>query len=580
MRDESRLSYSFGRFRVVAREKQLLSDGKQVPLPPKALDTLLLLLENRGQLVSKEEFLKRVWNDNFIEEVVLAHSISQLRKGLEDQKGAPLFIETIPKRGYKFIAPVTVEGQDSFENLPSVMLAVLPFENLGMGAEREYLAEGLTEEVIATLGQTDPDHLGVIGRTSVMAYKGTTKSLAQIGRELNTQFLVEGSIRAEGSRFRITSRLIRVRDQVQTWSASYDSEPSSLLEFQRELSATIAQQVSSRLSADRLGGLADRQTRDREAYDLYLRGRYFWNQFSPPTTRRAIECYTRATGIDPGYALAWSGLATVWASSPINGDAPPLEVWPRSKEASRHAVAAGAGIAEVQTSLGMLKFWLDWEWAAAEKSLRKAIELDPSDSHGWRLLGIVLSHGGRHVDAQAAMRRARELDPLDPTHYAMSAQVAFNARDFAAAIGFADRARVLNPEFWVAYYQLALAHEQTGCADAAIEALRKAAPFSSGNSKVIGLRGYLLAKLGRKGEALEVLNTLMAVSRERYVPPYATALVYAGLCDRENVLAWLQRAHELHDVHLAFLGVDAKWDAFRTDGRFMAVVEQCAFMKE
>lgn len=232
-------AYEFGGFRLLPADRQLLRHGKPVPLKPKIFETLLLLVEKRGHLIEKDEFLKRLWPDSFVEEVALAQNISQLRKILRNGT-AEEFIETVPKRGYRFVMPVEIIGEDSQELSSRITLAVLPFENLGADPEHEYLADGLTEELVAAAGQIDPEHLNVIGRTSIMAYKRTTKSLAEIGRELEAGFLVESSIRTEGGRVRIISKLIRVRDQVQIWAASYDSEPSSMLEFQRELSISIA----------------------------------------------------------------------------------------------------------------------------------------------------------------------------------------------------------------------------------------------------------------------------------------------------------------------------------------------------
>jgi tetratricopeptide (TPR) repeat protein len=273
-------------------------------------------------------------------------------------------------------------------------------------------------------------------------------------------------------------------------------------------------------------------------------------------------------------------LADAYSASPINGDAPPLRMWPLARDAAARAIAAAPSLAEAQTSLGLMKFWLDWDWVAAETAFRNAIALDPSYGVAHRTLAILLSHIGRHEAALSAAQCARELDPLDFVHCALSAQVAFNARDFAAAVDFARRATVLDPEFWVGYYQLAQACEQLGKSDLAFDALQKAGQFSGGNSKAIALRGYLLAKLGRIGEAREVLNTLEAVSRERYVPPYATALVYSGLGQHDQALDWLDRAYDAHDVHLVLLSVDPKWDAFRSDGRFLALIKCCGFAGE
>jgi DNA-binding winged helix-turn-helix (wHTH) protein/tetratricopeptide (TPR) repeat protein len=577
MPSRPQVAYKFGGFVLNPADKQLLREGKTVALPPKVFDTLLLLVESQARLVQKDDFLKRVWPDSFVEEVALAHCISHLRKALRDGTQGYTFIETVPKRGYRFVAAVEVVPAASHEASDPVRLAVLPFENLGAGSEREYLADGFTEETILALGRIDPEHLSVVGRTSMMAYRHTTKSLADIGRELDAAYLIESSVRAEGERLRIMSKLIRARDQVQIWSASYDSEPSSILEFQCKLSTAIAEQIRLRLSPEHLTTLARRQTRHAEAYDLYLRGRYFWSQRSPQTTRRAVEFYTRATQIDPQYALAWSGLTDAYAGSPINGDAPPLEVWPRARDAAAHAVGSDPNLAEAQTSLGIVNFFLDWDWLAAEKAFRRAVALDPTYCLAHRTLGIALSHMRRGEQAQSAVRCARELEPLNPSHHALSAQVAFNARDYSQAVQFARQATVVDPESWIGYLQLGQAQQQLGDTDLALDALQTAGRFSGGNSKVLALRGYLLATLGRTDEAREILNTFEAISRERYVPPYAMALVHAGLGQRDPALECLERAYEARDVHLVFLSVDPKWDAFRTDVRFLALLKRCGF---
>jgi TolB-like protein/Flp pilus assembly protein TadD len=576
MAGASQIAYRFANFLLVTADKQLLRDGKPVPLTPKVYETLLLLLESGGRLVEKEEFLKRLWPDSFVEEVALAHNISQLRKALGNGAAGVRLIETVPKRGYRFLANVE-EVSGPRDKAARVTLAVLPFENLGAGPEQDYLADGLTEELIIALGQIDPDHLGVIGRTSTMSYKHTSKTLAEIGRELGAEFLVESSLRGEAGRLRITSKLIRARDQNAIWSAGYDGRPDSVLEFQRKLSLAIGQEIRLRLSPERLTALERRQTHSVEAYDLYLRGRYFFNLLSPQTTRRAVDYFTRATQLDPEYALAWSGLADSYSASPINGDAPPLQVWPRAREAAARAFAAATDLAESHTSLALVDFWLNWDWPAAETSFQKAVGLDPSNVLAHRTLGILLSVLGRHDEARSALRRARELDPLHPAHHALSGQGAFFARDYAAAVQFSRQATAVDPEFWVGYYQLAQSCEQLGEYDLALEALNQAGRFSGGNSKVISLRGYVLTRQGRTDAAREVLRTLEAVSRERYVPPYATALVHAGIGERDLALNWLERAYDAHDVHLILLPADPKWDSFREDARFRALVFRCGF---
>src|ERR1700676_50632 len=322
--------YLFGGFRMEAEKRLLLRGGNPVPLTPKVFDTLLHLVQRKGEVVEKEQLMKAVWPDTIVEENNLSQNISTLRRVLGQDQTNHRYILTVPGRGYQFVAELVGSPSESPRPSVRVTLAVLPFDNLGAGSARDYLADGLTEETIAALGQVDPEHFSVIGRTSVMNYKGTSKTLAEIGRELNAPYLIESSIRAEGERLRITSKLVRASDQVQIWSASYDSEPSSMLVFQQELSAAIAQQVQLQLSPERISALARRQTRNAEAYDLYLRGRHYWHQLSVPTTKRAIESFTKATELDPEYALAWSGIADTLAATPINGDAPTLAIWPRA----------------------------------------------------------------------------------------------------------------------------------------------------------------------------------------------------------------------------------------------------------
>ena len=575
MSDPPQITFEFANFRLSSGDKRLLRDDKPVRLTPKVFDTLLLLVQRQGQLVEKDEFLKRLWPDTFVEEVTLAHSISELRKALGDGKSGPEFIETVAKRGYRFVVPVKTTRAVPKMSASQVVLAVLPFENLSPEPEREYLADGLTEELVAVLGQIDPE-LSVIGRTSIMTYKGSKKSLTEIGSELGATFLIESSIRTEGGRIRITSKLVRASDQVQIWSGSYDSEPSSMLGFQRELSTTIAHQVRLRLSPSRLDALKRRQPHNPEAYDAYLRGRYFWNHFTPATTRRAVEYYQRAVELDPEYALAWSGLADAYASSPIHADVRPHDVWDKAREAVEHAIRAEPELAETQASLGLLKFWLDWDWPAAEAANRKAIRLDPAYSLAYRMLGIVVGHIGEHPDeAQEAMNRARALDPLQAMHHALSAQVALVSRDTSAAIEHARNATIVLTDFWIGHYQLAQAYEQRCEYESALTSLDRAAGFGGGNSKVLSLRGYVLAKVGRKDDALAVLRTLQTLAQQRYMPPYAMALIHAGLGEEDAVFASLDRAFDVHDVHLALLPTDPKWDSLRADSRLVALLGKC-----
>lgn len=637
---DSRRTFRFGEFVLDVAAYELRRDGRPVRLEQQPLDLLILLVQRHDQLVSRTDISDRLWGrDVFVDVDGGIHTaIRKIRLALRDSPNDPAFVETVPGKGYRFIAPVEVvsppappmdaaaraspqppwpavsEPPATPPAVPStsrrrtpvlaglslivvialvvawmsrgsagtgarVTLAVLPFENLSSEPDRQYLADGLVEETIASLGQLDPDRLRVIGRTSVMAYKRTTKSLAEIGRELGADYLLESSIRAERERLRVTSKLVRARDQVQVWSASYDRDSHSTLALQRELSTAIAEQIRLRLSPARLNALAARHPANAEAYDLYLRGLTFVHQRTPPTTRRAIEYFTRATEIDPGYALAWFGIAQALAASTINGDAPPTEVTGRAREAAAQAVRAEPNLAEAYYAFGYVKWILDWDWRAAEAAFRRAIDLDRNYPDTHRALGHALSQMGRREEARASMQRARDLDPLHAMNHALSSQVAFQARDYPAALEHAQQALVLDPEFWIGHMQAAQAYERIGQHERAFEALTPAARFSGMNSKTLALRGYLLAKDGRRDDARAVLKTLEDTSRARYVPPYAAALVHAGLGDRDAAFEWLERAYTARDVHLMYLPVDAKWDPYRADSRFQALVARCGFMQ-
>jgi TolB-like protein/DNA-binding winged helix-turn-helix (wHTH) protein/Flp pilus assembly protein TadD len=634
----SRETLRFGDFELDVAAYELRRRGRPVKLGRQPMDVLILLVDRRGLLVPRSEIVERLWGkDVFVDvETGVNTAISKIRQALRDSTDAPVFLETVPGKGYRFIANVEsvanaeaasvpvpdavpaaspppeatgVEtkavspgpkrgwavqlsagiallvvltiGIVAFTKLkgggltPGVSLAVLPFENLGSDSEREYLAAGLTDETSASLAQIDPAHLSVKGRT--VAYKGTTKTVPEIGKELSVDYLVASSIRTEGGRLRVAVTLIRVRDQEHVWSQLFDREPTSLLGLQQELSAAIAEQIRLRLSPDRMSGLGRRQTRDAGAYDAYLRGRHQAHLRTPDGNARAVELLERALEIDPNYALAWSDLAFTYSGSAMNGDARPAEVGPLARAAARHAVRANPELSEAQLALGHFLWLIDWDWNAAEAALRLAIDLDPSNGVAHRTLGHMLSQSGRRTEAEAAMRRARELDPLDALTHALSAQVAFQNRDLTAAIDHARRAIVLGPSLWVGYVELAQAYEGAGEYALALEALADGARLAGGNSKVVSNQGYALAKSGHADAAREALRTLEAAARDRYVPPYATALVYAGLGERDAVFTSLEKAYAARDVHLIFLPVDMRWDPYRNEPRFADLLTRCGF---
>jgi tetratricopeptide (TPR) repeat protein len=293
--------------------------------------------------------------------------------------------------------------------------------------------------------------------------------------------------------------------------------------------------------------------------------------------QRAIDAFERATVADPAYALGWANLAMAYGTSPINSDVDPGRVFPDAREAALRAVAANPDVAEAQHALGHVKWAFEWDWPAAEAAFRRAIELDPSYSLVHLVLAHLLSQTGRHPEAEPFMRRARELDPLNPLSYALSSQVAFQALDYPGALQHANRAIALDQEFWIGHQMRGQALAQLGDDDLALKALATAARLSGQNSKPLSLTGFVLGRSGRTAEALDVLGALETASRHRYVPPYALALVHAGLGDAPAAFEWLDRAYAARDVHLMFLTVDVKWDRYRSDPRFGELLARCGF---
>jgi TolB-like protein len=565
--------YEFGEFVLDVSAYELRRHGRSIRIERRPMELLMLLLDRHGQLVTRDEIVDRLWGrDVFIDVDASVNTvIRKIRRALSDPADHSRYIQTVQGKGYRFIAGVTSAASN-------IVLAVLPFENLQPNIDQDYVADGLTEEVIAALGRIDPDRLSVISRTSSMVYRRTHKTIGEIGRELAVDYILEGSIRAATGRFRITAKLSRVHDQMQVWTETYDRESQDLLGLQVELGRAIAQQIHLELSPQRAAAIRRRQTRNPEAYDLYLRGRHYYNQMTPATITRALECFNRATAVDPAYALAWAGIAQAWSSRLFSSDTRPAEVLEYARAAAVQAMANGNDVPEAYTSLATVQFLFDWDWKTAETNLRRAVVRDPSSVHAYWMLGHTLSHQGQHAEAMAAARRVRELDPHSALSHSMCSQIAFSARE--AAVGYAQESLLAEPDYWVAYFRLGQAYQQMGRNEPALKALADASRLSNGNSKPVSVAACTQARIGCHNEALVALAGLQQRSQEHYVPPYALALIYAGLNEDAKVFEWLNNAVSCRNVHLIYLPIDPKWDSFRQEERFQDILRRCHFETE
>jgi TolB-like protein/DNA-binding winged helix-turn-helix (wHTH) protein/Flp pilus assembly protein TadD len=617
------LVYRFGDFELDLGAHQLRLRGEPVKLERRPFELLVLLVSRHGVLVSRDEIITSLWPGSVVIEfdTGLNTLVRKVRQALGDSSRAQTYIETVPGVGYRFIAPVT-QADTAVVAVPQgleftaherqaadrdrratfvivallvagavaivlwgtagrtpahVSIAVLPFENLSRDEELNYLAAGLAEDTSASLAQADPQRLRLMGRASMTAFAALGKPTAQVGRELGVDYVVTSSLRVEGPRIRVTSQLVRSADSVVVWTASFDRELTGVLGLQRELSIAIAEQVRLRLSPEVKATVSRRQTSNPEAYDLYLRGRYEWSQISPAGLRQALDYFERAIAIDPNYALAWSGIAHVLSTAPIIGEVEPATVSQRAAVAVQRALEHGADLAEVQVALGYYHFFLDWDWATSEAAFRRAAALDPNSAIARLMLGHVRSQSGDHAEARALTRRARELDPFFPHIFALSAAIAFQAQDFAAAVEFGRQAVAIGPDAWAGHLTLGQAQSALGKHDAALASFDRALRYSGRNFKSLAYRGHVLARMGEAEEARAVIAALEATARERFVPPYVIAIVYAGLAEDDAAFEWLERAYLARDIHLVFLTVDPRWDALRGHPRFADLVERCRF---
>ena len=565
-----------GEFELDVSGCELSRRGRPVKLEKLPMDLLLLLVERRNQLVTREEIAARLWGSEvFLDiESSINTAVRKLRRVLKDDPKRPVFLRTVSKRGYRFTVPVSAVAAEPGPSpvvagtaRKRVMLAVLPFENLSATPDQEYFSDGMTEETICYLGRVNPEVMGVIARTSSMAYKRTRKNIVQIGRELGVEFVLESSVRHEGNRVRITSQLIRVEDQTHLWASNFDCDATGFLGVQRELGMAIAEQVQIKL-LPQAGGFAHSPA-NMDSYDLYLRGRYHWNQLTPPGIRKGLAFFEQVVALDPENALAWAGIADCYSILPVTCDEPGNAILPLALAAAQRAVALDDGLAEAHSALGTVKVWMDWDWPGAEAAFRRALELNPSYVQAHRYYACLLSHTGRHAEAAAEMAMARVVDPLSPIMHALSGHLRWHAGDYEGALAHLRHAEAINTNLWIVHAFLGRVHESAGRMEEAMREFQLAFDVSGGGStESIACKAHIQAGMGDRAAAEQAVRTLTELAAHKFVPPYNIAVVYAGLGDAAGALLWLEKGYEQRDVRLVFLLVDPRWDGMRDEPRF------------
>ncbi len=569
--------YEFGRFRLDTTEHLLYrQDGEVVPLKPKVVETLELLVRERGRLLTKQELMTQLWPDTIVEESNLTQNIYQLRKVLGTSSNGRAYIETIPKRGYRFTAEVVEENaasrvgpQQEFVARAGTStvksIAVLPLTNESADPTAEYLSDGITESIINHLAQLP--QLKVIARSTVFRYKGKTIAPLTVGRELGVTAVLTGRVLQLQDRLIVRAELVDVVEGWQLWGEQYDRFSSDILELQQDIAQDVSGKLQLKLTGAEEKRLTKRQTESTEAYHLYIKARYYLNKRLTETIEKAVGYFQNAIDIDPTYALAYVGLADCYPLLTLYGALLPRDAYTKAEAAARKALEIDHSIAEAHNALGVIELFYKWDWEAAEKLFQHAIELNPSYAEAHQRYGMLLVVRGRFEEAAAEFDQALELDPLSLITKTFSAYPGYYGRNYEEAIKRYREVIDMDQGYSMAHFRLGLTYAQLGRFTDALEELQCSARLS-GDRDVVAALGYVHGRAGNRAFAEAALAELDAREKSGFVSAYDRALVYAGVGDVERALDWLEKAHAERSYWLIYMRFDPALDPLRSNERF------------
>jgi len=601
-------TFEFGVFRLDGANKRLMRGDEVVALTPKQFDTLQLLVENAPRLVEKDEFLRRLWPKTVVEESALAENVSRLRKALGDD--TQRFIETQPKRGYRFVAPVVRAGTGPAPSpalatpptlrprrvrwiaigvlaalaaaatlfiwrgrggAPIQSIAVLPFASLSADPEQEYFTDGMTDELITELAKLHS--IRVISRSSVMRYKRTRKSVQEIARELNVDAIVEGTVSRSSEHIRVTAQVIRATPEEHLWAEHFDHAPGDLVALQEQLAREIAQGIRGQLSAGDRAILNVRHEVNPAAHEAFLKGRYYWARRNEASTRRSIEFFQAAIDADPHYAPAYAGLSdsfiTLSLPEALQETLPPDAAYPQARAAALRAIELDGTLGDAHATLAHILFQYDRDWDGADREFRRAIELSPNYANAHQWFALSLFWRGHIDEALREARVAHELDPLSLVVNANECFILGGARQFEAAIAQCRRTLELEPDFVLAHYRFGqILMLQSRYAEA-IPELRRAVELSGECPRAVAELALALALSGDKPQAAQLLESLQAETGRRYVGHFDLAVVHAALGQQEAALTALEQAVAEHSPSLSLINWSPAFTSLRGLPRFV-----------
>jgi TolB-like protein/DNA-binding winged helix-turn-helix (wHTH) protein len=625
----------FGVFEADVHAGELTKHGKRIRLQEQPFQLLVMLLEKPGEVVTREELRSRLWPRTIVDfDHGLNKAISKIREVLGDSSEHPRFVETVARRGYRFLADVAVipderaytgarepasaappiaslsleSARDTGGQYNLVLklfglglavaiaaaavwalyhrapltpefrsLAVLPLENLSGDPSQDYFADGMTDELITRLAQIST--LRVISRTSTMTYKNVHKPLAEIASELNVDAVVEGSVSRSADRVRVTAQLIDTRNDKHVWAESYDEDIRDSLVLQSRITRAIAEQIRATLNPQELATVDKSKTVKPEAYEAYLKGRYFWNKRTADGLRTAIEYFSRAIAIDPNDAEAYSGLADSYA---ISGDwkygvLPPHDAFSKATAAAAEALVLDNTLGEAHASLAFALDLYGWDWDAAEREYTQAIKFNPGYAtarqwYSWHLFMV-----GRDDDAMSELKRAESLDPLSLIIKADIADALCVAGRYDEAVEQSKRTLKMDADFAIGHYELGQALVQKHMYDEAIAEFQKAIELSGPSGAFDSNLGYAYAVSGRKKEASKILDDLESRRIQNPSVDADIALIYVGLGDRDEAMARLDSAFESR--FKASILLRPAFDPLRSDARFQDLLHRIGLLK-
>ncbi len=579
-------SYEFGPFRLEPTERLLRREGQSISLKPKVFDLLLKLVTNVGHILLKEELMEQVWPDSIVEEHNLTVSISLLRIALGDNHRYPAYIETVAKRGYRFVAPVKLISDKNLEshnwlsdtasdllNEPmSEMhsLAVLPFKNISAHARNQYLGFGLADALITRLSTLN--QITVRPTSAVLKFAG--KAPVSAGRQLKVETILDGSIQKWGKQIRVTAQQIRVRDGMILWAAKFDEQFTNLFAVEDSISEQVARALSAGLAEVQTRQLKQGHTKQVAAYHAYLKGRYFFNKRSADGFEKSIKYFNQAIEIDPHYALAYAGLAASYNLLAIYTLCPPREALRKAKAAALQALKLDSGLAEAHTIIGHIKMRSEWDWSGAEEELQRAIELNRNCASAHQIYSLYLRTTGRVEESMIEIKRAQELDPLSLSINASMGAALYLARRYDEAIEQLKSIIEMDNNFPTAHYLLGLSYDQQGMSDQAIAEHKRTIELLGNHAEPRASLGYALARAGRSKEARKVLKWLAETARHRHVSPYQSALIHTALGNVDDAFIFLERGFEEQDEELSLLKMDPMLDNLRDDRRFAILLQR------